>query len=763
VQRQGIAAPIALRFIPIALSAALFYFLTVGGTFVGELAGWPRIVNSVVGGVLIVVYLVRAPARNDRVDRAVVLSLVLFSLAGVASTFPRQSLDALLGSLAFAAAFYVGRDVTGTPAGSRVLITTLRLLSVIVTALLVAQVAAVNIEWVQLTDGLLPPIGLEFDGRPFGHPYDLVTLAVMLFPSWLVGKRSAPRNVVAAVIGVPLAMMVILAGSRAVWLSVALATLLIAVPVGIRLLRREIKVDPRVLIAAGLAILIGAVVLADPFVDRLVTTSTLDQRVEMWGTATEVWLDRPVTGHGPGSFPWLLQTTDHFDGNSIHPRHPDSALFQLLPEAGLLGLGAALVLLGGVGTALLAGPKPAVWAVAVFVFGGIGANPTDFPFLIATALAWAAYAMPRSSQPPVVVRPRPVMRWLSTAAFAVVAIAVTSALVGGIRYDNAVARVDAGDLPGARRELDAAMALDPGMAIYARQRGIINLQLSEPAEAIADLRRATALNPNDDLSWRGLALAQRTAGEDEAARVSLDRALALQRSDVTNLLLSAVWHREDNELASYERDAIDIVLGWPTVIAAPGWNAINGDHRATLQVVDAAIERWMDGGDPPVPIRTQPLLLALMGHRSDVAPMAEASSGLSPALTSAMRAVYWCESDASIELSNVPEADRRSSLYWALRLQHSAATGSVDPTALRLYQQAAGRLTAASMDARLEPLQENNPQGSVDAWGYRRIPISWRSQDWTLPSPQAGAARWLLDPDVARAAIGNPAASASCD
>ena len=116
----------------------------------GELAGSVRILNSAIGGALIVVYLHRAPTRNDRVDRVVVLSLLLFSIAGAASSLPRQSLDAVLGAFAFAAAFYVGRDVTANRMGSRATIAMLRLLSVTVTTLFVAQVAAVNIEWIRL-------------------------------------------------------------------------------------------------------------------------------------------------------------------------------------------------------------------------------------------------------------------------------------------------------------------------------------------------------------------------------------------------------------------------------------------------------------------------------------------------------------------------------------------------------------------------------------------------------------------------------------
>ena len=221
----------------------------------------------------------------------------------------------------------------------------------------------------------------------------------------------------------------------------------------------------------------------------------------MWGTATQVWLDRPFTGQGPGAFPWLLQTTDHFNGNAIHPRHPDSAIFQLLPEAGLLGVAAAGLLLVGVGFPMLAKSRAAALAVAVFAFGGLAGNPTDFPFLIATALASAAYALPRPKLQ--AVNPHPVLRWVSVAGFALVAVAVASTLVEEsiTTLQQGASALATSQAPGGKR---CSLAFDPKMAIYARQRGIASLLLSEPAAAIADLQLATALNPNDDFRWRGL-------------------------------------------------------------------------------------------------------------------------------------------------------------------------------------------------------------------------------------------------------------------
>ncbi len=93
-----------------ALLCAFAYMVLIGGTGRGEVDFAPRLLNGLVGGVLIALYIVRAPSHFDAVDRGVLVALLLFAGAGVLSAFPRQSFDAVLAALAFAAAFYLARD-----------------------------------------------------------------------------------------------------------------------------------------------------------------------------------------------------------------------------------------------------------------------------------------------------------------------------------------------------------------------------------------------------------------------------------------------------------------------------------------------------------------------------------------------------------------------------------------------------------------------------------------------------------------------------
>jgi hypothetical protein len=66
------------------------------------------------------------------------------------------------------------------------------------------------------------------------------------------------------------------------------------------------------------------------------------------------------------------------------------------------------------------------------------------------------------------------------------------------------------------------------------------------------------------------------------------------------------------------------------------------------------------------------------------------------------------------------------------------------------------------MDETLNPLNENGGGGfSADMWGYRRRPITWPEYE-QLPSPEAGAARWLVEPREAVASADLGTALPTC-
>jgi O-antigen ligase/tetratricopeptide (TPR) repeat protein len=763
--RTGVSEqPGARRVVRLAPPLGLTYMLVIGGTPAGELLAPLRIVNTAIAAIFVVLYVRRVGTRSDWIDRAILVALLLSAIVMLTSAFPRQSLDAFLAALTYAAIFYVARDLLLDPVVRRWTLWVMRAVCVAVVVLVASRLIAPAIEWMSLTGGELPPVGLALSARPWGHAYDLVLLGVLLFPSWLVGPIGRSQLAGAAIVGTVLGAVVLLLGARAIWLAVALSAAAIVIPMLIDRLRQGSTTARWGAIAFVALGLIAAVALWRPIVDRLTDAATVGQRLAMWTSATEAWLERPISGYGLGSFPWILQTTDHFDTNSIHPRHPDSAIFQLLPEAGLLGVVAVVIVIVAIGWPLVRDRKALIlWPLLTFLLAGIGANPSDFSYLVIVAIVWAAIGLPRLGSAVESVVPQSRVIWLASATLLGIAgVVVSLTLIAGVSYDAAARSAAADDLPAARRQLDLAATLDPSMALYARQRGIASLLMDDPNAAVADLAKATRLNPSDDLAWRALSVARSEVGDGQAARDALSRAIELQRSDPTNLLLRARQESEDGDLEALEGTAAEILLAWPTLGAAPGWSDLTAG-LLPADVIAASIARWQRGDPSPEPLLGQPLWLIALADRDDLVAEATGLAGESTALADAAVAVLRCDPATQAILDSIPADDRRSNTYWSLRVQNSADLGAIDRDALRLYQLVTGNEPSqASAQEQMNPLQENNAQGSVDAWGYDRAPIVWPGSPFTLPLPSAGSARWMFDPDGAREEMGFMSGPGGC-
>jgi tetratricopeptide (TPR) repeat protein len=583
-----------------------------------------------------------------------------------------------------------------------------------------------------------------------------MTLAVMLFPSWLTRPIGSTRAAVATVIAIALGAVVILLGGRALWLAIIVASLLVLAPRAGPWFKGQSSAIRITLVSILAVATFATAVLGGSIVDRLLTSSTIGQRLAMWGAALDAWLERPLNGYGPGAFPWILQTTSYFETNSIHPRHPDSVPFQLLPEAGLLGIAAAAIILIAIGWAMWRREsRLALWPVAVFVVSGIGANPTDFPFLVVTAVVWAALALPRTRNPAAGDPASPLWRPISSVGLALLATATVLTLAASIAYRTAEEHAGAGDTRAARQQLGVAITLDPGMGLYRRERGVANLLLDEPARATADLRKATEINPSDDLASRLLSIALHADHQSQAASDALGDAIALKRSDQANLALLARRAAEAGDARAVRATLAEFVLAWPTVIGAPGWDALLTEGVSTVDVVDLAIERWQHGLPTPEPLRGQPLWLSAVAGRDDLKAEAADVAGASSELAEATFAVMGCEPNARAILRSISQQERESAAYWALRIQQAGEEGVSDLIARDVYRLLTNdSVTPASSKRRMNALVEINAQGSVDAWGYHRGSIEWMDPRIELPLPEAGASRWLQDPVAARSSAG---------
>ena len=740
-----------LRAAAVGVVALVSYAVVIGGTAQGELHPILRTINALAGSVLVVLYVWRAPAYADKVDRGVLFALLAFCLAGLLSLFPRQSFDAVVAALVYAAAFFIARDAFRREHLRTVAIRTMMVLSTFFTLVIAARWLPLVIEWWALTDWtVFPPLDLSLSAAPWGHRHDVALLIVLLYPSWWAGRRITPiRAASAVIIGITGLLIVVIDGSRTLWLAMVVATALTVGPPAWRALRSDRRIGNIALAAIALAGLASLVTgLAGTVADRFFTVATLGTRASMWTSLTDLWLEHPLGGVGPGSFPWALQLTDFFDMNTWSPRHPDSLLFQLLPETGLLGI----VALGAIAAVLLptilrSGMSTGRWALVTFAVAGIGANPTDFAFLVAVAIVWAAIVVPHARGGARSAAPALWSRRASLVAAGIVGVAFGATVAAAFSYDGARDLIHRGELDEADDQLTTAMNMDPGLALYPRQRGTLHLVTGAIEGAVKDLEHATALNPADDLAWRTLALARASAGDEREADTALARAIEVQRSDPTNLLL--LVHRQvsqgDHEAAA---DTVaEIVQAWPTIVAAPGWTAIMRDPTSRQEAVDAAIGRWQRGLSSPRPFADQALTLVTLGRRFDLKPEAMELSRISPRLGEAYIAVHLCHPDADQLLKKVSDAGRRSHQYWGLVMTRAAQEGRAHGAALRLYQiTTGGRLSADRLNGKLNPVWENNATGfSADTWGYRRPPIFWPDFEPSLPSVSTGSARWILD------------------
>jgi tetratricopeptide (TPR) repeat protein len=734
----------------IAALAAFCYVVLLGGTAEGEVQPLLRLANAGLAAALILYYVLKAPGRADRMDLGILAGLVLFSAAALLSVFPRQSFDALLAVTTYAAALFVARELMARATARVAFIRVLMALSALLALITVDRWFPAFLEWWSIAGwSVLPPLDLNLAAAPWGHRHDLALLSAMLYPSWWIGRGSPLQRACAVVIGGLTLALVVIDGSRMLWLALVVATAFLVVP---RIVRRwEPNRDLRLLLVGGT--LAAAVLFTTgagaALLDRLSSLSSLAWRGAMWGPLTEAWLSHPLAGLGPGSFPWVLQLTDYFNTSSYAPRHPDSVLFQLLAEGGLLGLAALSVVVASLVPAILGGRSLAArWALIGFAVAGFGSNPTDFAFLLAVAIAWAAYAVPHEQIEGQEHSWNRVTLTAALGSLGVAGVAYSLTLAASFAYEQARTAIEAGRLAPALTPLDVAVTLDPEMALYSRQRGTLHYLLKDEISAIRDLTHATELNPSDDLAWRTLGLAAAAGGNQAAAESAIRRALAAQRSDPTNLLLLADWQTDTGRGADALATLGEVVQSWPWTIGAPGWGNVIRPSTTTQQVIEEAIARWQRMDPSPEPFSGQGIWLATLGGRPDLIEGAIEQSGTSRSLAQATIAVFRCDSNAARLLERLPASERRTYLYWLLRLRESAMRGSLDAGALRIVEITGGAsLSFDEAQARLNPLNENGAPGfSADAWGYRRPPINWPADVIALPSPGAGAARWLLDP-----------------
>ncbi len=497
-------------------------------------------------------------------------------------------------------------------------------------------------EWVLVGAPGLPPLRLPAEGTPFGS---VAVPPFVLIPAWALagliehdGLRRAVRIGLVAV-GAPL---VVLSGSRSAWLAIAAGVVIGVLPWAWS--RRGQVRWPRRVTGAGLAaaaVGLAAIGIGLVFVlPRVTAVTSLLYRGALWRDTLVAWGSDPVLGIGPGFMPYARQAAAADFSFPVRQPHSHNLLLGVLGDAGIVGLVAALLVVGTL--VAVAGPwrsrTPVGRMAAVVLIGlGIGGLFEDLTFLPGFDLL-VILLVAVALQDAGAVRWRPLRfgsiarRRLAIAGGAAVAIVLGGAMVvadaGAIAYRAGTDAAQSGDQSASAGWLARAVEIDPWHPAGPRA-----LSVAAAADGQLDLaadaaEQATLLNPGDATAWvnRGLLCEQR--GETVCVIEAGHRAAATARYLAPELLNAALlldrFGQADAADSAYRLSLLtqpttSFVVDWPRTVEI-GEGTIPEIAEATWQL-NLLLARHATGepfqptefGDPAV----RALAHAMLGERSE--------------------------------------------------------------------------------------------------------------------------------------------------
>lgn len=729
----------------LVLGAALIYFVLVGGSDAGQQVTLLRAIGALISGALIAWSIVWSSRFGDRSNGLVMLSLLFFLAACALSEFPRFSFDAATTALALLAAFLIAREVLANPHAWDLTITVLGLCGIVLALAFLGLWGAVWVRWVSIPGAGLPPLDLILPVGPYRHYHVVGMTVAMLLPAIIDMTRRRGVIRVIAIVGILAAVSVIvMSGSRTVWLATLAGVVLplIGRPGG-RLRRIPLAAWTTVGALALLLFVSGA---ANPVLNRLAGTSTIALRSEIWGATLDRWLAHPIAGSGPGTYSITLTLGDYFARFPEVGRHADNAVIQLLAEGGVLGM----VSLGLLLAAVIAGLRQSshmAWAplaaMLIFVFSSFTDNPSDTSSLVVIGLAWTALATARvgATTPSAATgRLRHIVRRASFGAGVLVATSVCLTLLASWSFDQARAFARQGDEAATVEQLSQAVQLDPAFALYRRERGIWSEILGNHASAMQDLLDAHRLNIADATTLRALALLATAARKDQAGIQWAEEAVHLRGTHAENrlTLVYVADQTDDPELASAA--LVEVLRREPWIAAAPDWSKLFPSDEPLNALLKRAQEAASETLEDQRLVLADAWLAAELGlpPRPNLAPDAAASS-----------AVIDCRfGDAIAAIGKMSAADATGS--DALQARVLVATATHDPARREVLELAALRwpllgILASEQVGGISPFSDP----SVDTTVYRRRPMPAPPLGMTFPTSTSGMSVWLRDPQAA--------------
>jgi tetratricopeptide (TPR) repeat protein len=425
-------------------------------------------------------------------------------------------------------------------------------------------------------------------------------------------------------------------------------------------------------------------------------------------------------------------------------------------EGGIIGLVSLGLVVAAVAIGSRGRPAPlfALAALALFALMTLTDNPSARPNLAVLAIAWAAYAVPRSEVQAALDAGTRRSTWTAVAtgvAGVFVALSVSSTIAAAGAFEQARVALREGDLAGARESLDAAVDLDPGMTLYLRERGVRAAEAGEVESGIADLQRAAQMNPADATAQRALAILLARAGALQTGLAHAQAALELGEEQAENALtLAHVADIAGDD--TLRHDALtDALAADPYLAGAPTWPTMFPTGTDLDELLAAALPLRLasldDRGRHEYPE-------AWLPAATSSPPLAGAGAGLL-----AIDAVIRCELQAAGEiLASAPAREVNGVVGLTARIMLGQVTG--DTAEVQRARDLARLWRNPLVDLTVDVGSPASPfsDPAEDVRLYERNPLPPPAMAPLLPTMEEGLAAWLQDPQGA-ARRGAPASA----
>ncbi len=534
-----------------------------------------------------------------------VIPVATLALATLASPTPRLGLEYVAWAVLLVGLYLFLVRILATQTARDRIGALAAMLTLVIGLLYLGTVLLRWFEWWDLIGGFaFPPLRPLFAGLSLGAPGTVLGVQVLLATVAIAGLgfSGRRRQLLVVVLAVITALVVVVSASRAGWLALAGALVVVS---GIWLivaarrgsLRHRLAElwgsrNARLVLGAGVIGALAGLAILGPSILARVLGSGDGGRWQYFTVALRMFEDSPILGLGPGT--WAVKRAAYTQTGELdwYIPHAHDIYLHTLAELGIVGLVAGFVALLPVAWLVFralrsTAPDTRRWAwgaLFILVFLGL-VNIFDFHMNVPAELLVAAipFALLDASSDRGIglgglrLGERAV-RSVGTLARAALWLGCLCAILVlgwaesvAWTHAEAVRSSYAGDWEVARGPADEAVAADPAMSAYQVTRGLVaSAQADWPVAAEAYAIAAEA----DDMpqSWLGLAQAQLGVGADpDEVATSIEQALRIgtQQSSV----VYAAGHLYDRLGFSDRADAAyaAAIADFPSLAADPVW------------------------------------------------------------------------------------------------------------------------------------------------------------------------------------------------